>query len=107
MIRIPVPLDRANQEPIDPVAVAPFATIICGIAGRAVAVLMRRVEVPCSFAVFAPCRDEFPILGELHNAVIGPCAMPVGDEDVASGRDDDRAPRRQMFRAVTGHSRLA
>jgi hypothetical protein len=34
------PSTGANQEPIDRVAAAPFATIICGIAGRAVAVIV-------------------------------------------------------------------
>ena len=42
-------------------------------------------------AVLAPSDDEFPIVGELHDAVIGPGAMPIADIYVTIRRDDDRA----------------
>src|SRR5262249_47569395 len=57
-------------------------------------------------AMLAPRRDEFPVLGEFHDAVVAGSAMAVGDIDVAIGRDDDTARPVQEAGTVAGHSGL-
>ena len=58
-------------------------------------------------AVLAPCRDQCPVLGEFHDAIVGADAVAVADIDVAVGRDDDGAGAAQLARRVAWHSGLA
>src|SRR5712671_1990075 len=49
-------------------------------AGRIQREAMRRVELAGPGALLAPLLDVLAVLGELHDAVVGVAAMPVGDE---------------------------
>src|SRR5262249_55507596 len=68
---------------------------------------VRRLEFARPLAALAPRGDECPVLGELDDTIVGALAVPIGDIDVAVGRDHDRAARAQIAGSVAGHSRLA
>ena len=73
--------------------------------------LVRRVELAGSAAVLAPGLDEFPLLVEFHDAVVGDLlvdlAVTVGHEDVAVGSDEHVGGRVELILGVAGHARLA
>src|SRR5262245_9312738 len=51
---------------------------------------VKAVEFARSLAVLSPCLDEFPVPGELHDALVGVgTAVAVCDEDVSIRRLDD------------------
>ncbi len=55
----------------------------------------------------SPGLDERSVLRELHDPVVADVVVPVGDEDVAVGRYDDIARRRELTRSAAGLSRSA
>ena len=68
---------------------------------------MRGIEFARPLAVLAPSGDEVSILGKLHDAVIGPNSMPIGNVNISIGCHDDGADRAQEFLPIAGHARLA
>src|SRR5262249_59566142 len=63
-----------------------------------------RTEYARRLARLAPCCDEFPVLGKLHDTVIGGPAMAIRHVNVAVGRDDDAARTIQVARGIAGHA---
>src|SRR5262245_47137967 len=63
---------------------------------------MGGIEFAWPLAVLAPSRDEVPILGELHDAVIGPNSMSIGDVNISVGCRDDGADRAEEFLPSAG-----
>src|SRR5580700_1659500 len=68
---------------------------------------MRRAELAFARALAPPGLDEFPVLVELHDSCIRVSAMPVGDEDVAVGCDDDGGRRIEGIGGLARHAGLA
>ena len=65
------------------------------------------IDLALRFAMLAPGRHERPVLRELDDAVVGPGAVPVGDIEVAVGRDHDGTHAAQIARSVARHPGLA
>ena len=68
---------------------------------------MRYVDLARPRTLLAPCLDEFAVPGEFHDPRIGVPAMPVGDEDIAARRDQDRRRRVEFVGAVARMAGLA
>src|SRR5258708_1624359 len=69
-------------------------------AGRIHRQRMRQGKLPLAAAPLAPCGDELPFFGELHDPRIGVTAMAVADEHIAIGADEHI--RRSIERVGTG-----
>src|SRR5262249_36451584 len=76
-------------------------------SGRIKRDAMRCVELALCRPVSSPRLDEFAVLGELHNPVVGGTAVAVRDVDVAIGRDHDVGGTIEHILAVAGHAGFA
>ncbi len=68
---------------------------------------MRRIELAWPGALLAPGLDEPAIARKLHDARVGIATVPIADEDVAVGRNEDRRRRVELVGTGAGDAGLA